>query len=45
MSLRNRAKGNRVKGYIACVGEGDVAKRSSLKGYEDELQAHFNSII
>ena len=25
--------------------EGDMAKQSSTKGYEDELQAHFNSII
>ncbi len=47
MSSRNRAKGNRAKGYITCIGEGDVVKRSSsTKGYEDdELQAHFNSII
>ncbi len=50
MSSRNRAKGNnakgnRAKGYITWVGEGDVPKWSSTKGYEDELQAHFNSII
>ncbi len=38
-------KGNHAKGYITCIGEGDVAKQSSTKGYEDELQAHFNSII
>ena len=42
---KNRVKGNRVKGYITCVEEGNVTKQSSMKGYEDELQAHFNSII
>jgi hypothetical protein len=42
---KNRAKGNRAKEYITCVEEGDVTKQSSMKGYEDELQAHFNSII
>ncbi len=42
---KNRAKGNRAKGYITCVEEGNVTKQSSMKGYEDELQAHFNSII
>jgi hypothetical protein len=42
---KNRAKGNRAKGYITCIGEGNVTKQSSTKGYEDELQAHFNSII
>ena len=42
---KNRAKGNRAKGYITCVKEGNVTKQSSMKGYEDELQAHFNSII
>ncbi len=39
------AKGNRAKGYITCIEEGNVTKQSSTKGYEDELQAHFNSII
>jgi hypothetical protein len=38
-------KGNRAKGYITCIEEGNVTKQSSTKGYEDELQAHFNSII
>jgi hypothetical protein len=42
---KNRAKGNRAKGYITCIEEGNVTKQSSTKGYEDELQAHFNSII
>ncbi len=42
---KNCTKGNRAKGYITCIEEGNVTKQSSTKGYEDELQAHFNSII
>ncbi len=42
---KNRAKGNHGKGHIMCIEEGNVTKQSSTKGYEDELQAHFNSII
>ncbi len=32
MSLRNRAKGNRAKGNVTYVGEGDVAKKSITRG-------------
>ena len=42
---KNRAKGNRAKGYITCIEEGNVTKQKRNKGYEDELQAHFSSII
>jgi hypothetical protein len=42
---KNRTNGNRAKGYITCVEEGKVTKQNGMKGYEDELQAHFNSII
>ncbi len=45
MQKRIVRKGNRAKGYITCIEEGNVTKQSSTKGYEDELQAHFNSII
>jgi hypothetical protein len=45
MRKRIVRKGNRAKGYITCIEEGNVTKQSSTKGYEDELQAHFNSII
>ncbi len=45
MRKRIVQKGNRAKGYSTCIEEGNVTKQSSTKGYEDELQAHFNSII
>ncbi len=45
MQKRIVQKGNRAKGYITWIEEGNVMKQSSTKGYEDELQAHFNSII
>ena len=45
MQKRMVQKGNRAKGYITCIEEGNVTKQRSMKGYEDELQAHFNSII
>jgi hypothetical protein len=45
MQKRMVRKGNRAKVYITCIEEGNVTKQSSTKGYEDELQAHFNSII
>ncbi len=42
---KNRANGNPAKGYVTCIEEGNVTKQNGMKGYEDELQAHFNSII
>jgi hypothetical protein len=37
MQKRIMQKGNRAKGYITYIEEGNVTIQSSTKGYEDEL--------